>query len=424
MNLLSLAARNLSRNRRRTLISLAALVVGVGAMVAFRGFINGQQRVILENVVFGQLGAVQVHKEGYLANVQGSPLSLDLADSPELRRRLASVPGVTGVAPRLAFGGMLSMPDAEGAQGDEGAGKTTYLQLTGYEPEAEPKVTPTRLTWLGQGAFPSAVDVPELLLNADMARSLGAGVMDAKAPPPETTWPALLAADRDGALNGEAVRISGTLVSATPGDRRVGYVPLGLAQRLLRMEGRVTEYALAVERLEDAPRVRDAVRAALGAGYEVHTWDEVFPFIANILKHSDFLFSLMSSVFLLVVLLGIVNVMLMNVLERVREIGTMLAVGMRRRQVVALFLTEGALLGLVGGTLGVLVGGAVTLYLHQRGVLLPAPGATADSIIRPFVPLTYLLRSVALTTLGAALAALWPAYRAAQLRPVEALAHT
>ena len=89
MNLLSLAARNLARNRRRTLISLAALVVGVGAMVAFRGFINGQQRVILENIVFGQLGAVQVHKAGYLANVQGSPLTLDMADSPELRQRIA-----------------------------------------------------------------------------------------------------------------------------------------------------------------------------------------------------------------------------------------------------------------------------------------------------------------------------------------------
>ena len=86
MRLLSLAARNLARNRRRTAISLVALVVGVGAMVGFRGLINGQQRVILENLVFGQLGAVQVHKQGYLANVQGSPLTLDMADSEELRR--------------------------------------------------------------------------------------------------------------------------------------------------------------------------------------------------------------------------------------------------------------------------------------------------------------------------------------------------
>lgn len=423
MNFLTLAARNLARNRRRTAISLAALVVGVGAMVVLRGFINGQQRVMLENIVFGQLGAVQVHKKGYLANVQGSPLSLDMADSDELRQRMASVPGVARVAPRITFGGMLSMPDAEGAQGDEGAGKTTFLQLTGYDVDAEPKVTPMRMNWLGRGAFPTK-DAPELLLNADMARGLNASVMGAKAPPPETTWPALLAADHDGALNGENVRVSGTLVSATPGDRRVGYVPLAVAQRVLRMEGRVTEYALAVENLDEAPQVRDALRTALGGEYEVHTWDEVFPFIANIMKHQDFLFGIMTSVFLLVVLLGIVNVMLMNVLERVREIGTMLAVGMRRRQIVALFLTEGAVLGLVGGTLGALVGGAVTLWLHHRGLLLPAPGSNVDSVIRPFVSFPYLVRSVVMASVGAALAALWPAYRAAQLRPVEALAHT
>jgi putative ABC transport system permease protein len=422
MRLLSLAARNLLRNRRRTAISLVALVVGVGAMVGLRGFVNGQQRVILENLVFGQLGAVQVHKKGYLANVQGSPLTLDLADSEEVRRRIASVEGVTAVSPRIAFGGMLSLPDAEGASEDEGAGKTGFLQLTAFDPALELKVTPQRATWLGKGAHLSAVDAPELLLNADMARSLRAEVTDTRVPPER--WPALLSGDREGALNGEAVRIAGTLVSATPGDRRQGYATLGTAQRLLRMEGRVTEYALAVGALEEAPRVRDAVQAALGPEYEVHTWDEVMPFVKQLVGHQDFIFGIMPSVCLLTVLLGIVNVMLMNVLERVREIGTMLAVGTRRSQVVSLFLLEGAVLGLVGGILGALVGWAVTVWLGHRGIVLPAPGASADSIIRPSVSLLYLVRSVGLATVGASLAALWPAYRAAQLRPVEALAHS
>lgn len=101
----------------------------------------------------------------------------------------------------------------------------------------------------------------------------------------------------------------------------------------------------------------------------------------------------------------------------------MLAVGTRRWQVVSLFLMEGAVLGLVGGILGALVGWAVTLWLGQRGIHLPAPGASADSIIRPHVSVLYLVRAVGMATVGAALAALWPAYRAAQLRPVEALAH-
>jgi len=422
VTLLALATRNLLRNRRRTAIALAALVVGVGGMVVLRGLVNGQQRIILENIVQGQLGAVQVHHEGYLALVQGSPLSLDMEDSEALRQRIASVRGVVGVSPRVAFGGMLSMPEPEGAEDSEP--RTAFLQVLAFDPALEPRVTPKRMAWVGEGAFLSEVGAPELMLNADLARSLGARVMDGEAPPPQEQWPALLAADRDGALNGEGVRLSGTLVSASPGDRRVGYLPLATAQRVLRMEGRVTEYAVAVEPLEDARRVRDALRASLGPGYEVHTWEEVFPFIAQLMGQQDFLFGILSTVFLLAVLLGIVNVMLMSVLERVREIGTMLAVGMRRRSIIVLFLLEGWVLGLVGGVLGALVGGAVTYWLHQRGILLPSPGATVDSIIRPFVTFTYLGRSVVMAAVGAGLAALWPAWRASRLRPVEALAST
>ncbi|MBN1204299.1 MAG: ABC transporter permease [Myxococcaceae bacterium] len=422
MTLLALATRNLMRNRRRTAIALAALVVGVGAMVALRGLVNGQQRLILENIVFGQLGGVQVHRAGYLAHVQGSPLSLDMEDSEAVRQRIAAVPGVTGVSPRLSFGGMLSMPEPEGAADSEP--RTAFLMLLAFDPALEPRVTPKRMTWVGEGAYLSEVGAPELMLNADLARSLGARVVDAGAAPPAEQWPALLAADRDGALNGEGVRIAGTLVSASPGDRRVGYLPLATAQRLLRMEGRVTEYSVAVEPLEHAGRVRDALRASLGPGYEVHTWEEVFPFIAQVLGQQDFLFGLLSTVFLLAVLLGIVNVMLMSVLERVREIGTMLAVGMRRRSIVALFLLEGGVLGLVGGALGALLGGAVTLWLHQRGILLPSPGANADSVIRPFVSVGYLGSAVVMAAVGAGLAALWPAWRASRLRPVEALAST
>ena len=152
VKLIALAARNLTRNRRRTAIALVALVVGVGALVVLRGLVNGQQRIILENIVYGQLGAVQVHRAGYLAQVQGSPLSLDMEDTPALRERLARVAGVTRVSPRLAFGGMLSMPEPEGAAEDSEP-RTAFLQLLAFDPALEPGVTPKRMAWLGKGAF-------------------------------------------------------------------------------------------------------------------------------------------------------------------------------------------------------------------------------------------------------------------------------
>lgn len=429
MALLKLAVRNLKRNRRRTAITLVAMVVGVGVMVGLRGFINGQQEVMLENIIKGRIGGVQVHRQGYVKNVLTSPLQLDMSDTPELRATLAAVPHVLAVAPRIEFGAMVTTPDKK-PQPEDGSmlaeadqGKTSFFIATGVEPESESKVTPRRSKLINIGhLFPTA-DAPELVLNADFGVGLEAKVHEpGTAMPPLEQQIALLAGDRDGALNGENVVLGGTFPSFSPGDKRVGLVPLAIAQRVLRMEGKVTEYALAVDTIENVDSVAGALKAKLGPEYEVHTWSELFPFVKTLTSTQDFIFSIVSAVFLAVVLLGIVNAMLMTVLERTREIGTMLAVGMKRRQIVQMFLLEGVVIGFVGSTLGLAVGLIAVAYFNKHGIPLPAPGATVDSIVRPQVSLRFVIGAAVGTPLGAGLATLWPAYRASLLRPVEALA--
>ena len=427
-NLLTLASRNLTRNRRRTAISLVALLVGVGAMVALKGFINGQQHVILENVVEGQVGAIQVHKKGYLANVLSLPLTLDMADSPALRAKMLAVKGVKAVAPRISFGTQIATPDKvvqDRELTEAEKGKTNFFLATGIDPALERVVAPVRFGWIAAGRFFEGVEAEEVVLNAEMASGMAVPLMpDALRRPAREEWPNLIGPDRDGTLSGAIVAVSGTLSSVLPGDRKVGLVPLGTAQKMLQMEGRVTEYAVGVDRFDDAAAVRDALAGALGEAYEVHTWDQVVPFIKDLMETQNFVLNLMSTIFLAIVLVGIVNTMLMSVLERVREIGTMLAVGMRRRQIISLFVLEGAILGVLGGVAGALAGLGLVAWLHHHGIALPAPGATTDSIVRPFVGAAFLVRSVGLAALGSAVAALWPAMRASRLRPVEALAST
>jgi putative ABC transport system permease protein len=429
MALLKLAARNLRRNRRRTVITLVAMVVGVTGMVALRGFINGQQDVMLENIIDGRLGAVQVHRLGYVKNVLTSPLQLDMVDTPELRAQLASTAHVTAVAPRIEFGAMVTTPDKRPPP-DDGSelpeadqGKTSFFLATAIEPETEGRVTPRRHRLVGQGRMFPKPDAPELVLNAEFAVGLDAHLHDPTAPlPPIEQQLALLAGDRDGALNGENMVLGGTFPSFSPGDKRVGLVPLSIAQRVLRMEGRVTEYGLALDDYQRADQVRDALQAKLGPEYEVHTWAQLFPFIKSLTGTQDFIFSIITAVFLTVVLLGIVNAMLMSVLERTREIGTMLAVGMRRRQIIKLFLFEGMVIGTIGALLGLTVGLVIVAIAHSKGIPLPAPGATVDSIVRPWVSLRFVLGALAGTPVGAGLATFWPAWRASRLKPVEALA--
>jgi putative ABC transport system permease protein len=198
-------------------------------------------------------------------------------------------------------------------------------------------------------------------------------------------------------------------------------VPLWLAQRMLRMEGRVTTYAIAVDRLDNLEPIRDQLQTALGPDFEVMTWSEIFPFLKSMMGTQDFIFSILFGVILSVVLLGIVNAMLMTVLERTREIGTMLAVGMKRRQVISLFLLEGAVQGIVGGIAGMLLGALVVFVLNRHGINLPAPGASVSAVLRPFVPLSFMIGVAVGAPLGASVACLWPAWRASRLRPVEAL---
>lgn len=432
LQLLKLAARNLRRNRRRTLITLAALIFGVMVMVSLRGFINGMQNMIIENLVYGQAGAIQIHKAGYFENVLSSPLTLDMEDTPEVRQKILSVKGVTALAPRVQFGAMLSTPDKPLPEGEtrelreDEKGKTSFFLATGIDPDAEQKVVPKRTTWLKHGGqmFASASD-DQLVLNADFAKGMDAKVIQKSSRPEDVAqWPALLAADRDGSLNGANVTVSGELLSVIPGDRKYGFVPLKTAQSVLHMENRVTEYALGVDPKADLGKVKSELQAALGPAYDVKTWDEILPFIKELTGTQDKVFGIITNIFLFVVLLGIVNAMLMSVLERVREIGTMLAVGMRRRQITLLFLFEGAVLGILGGAIGVLFGALIVTALNHKGVPLPAPGATTESIVRPFVPMLYLVRTLLFATVGASLAALWPAWRASRLRPVEALAST
>jgi putative ABC transport system permease protein len=417
LGLASLALRNVSRNRRRTVMALTGIGIGVAAMISLRAFVTGQQELFLNGLVNGHLGALQVHRRGYLDSLEALPLNLDFEDTPALRSALLSVPGVTATAGRIVFGAMLSTPPEGEAQDSTSA----FLMLTGIEPELERRVCPQRFKWVAQGRVFDEPSARELWLNADLARSVGLAQVPAEHLPAEERWPVLLANDRDNLLNGEAVAMTATLLSTVPGDRRVGYVALKVAQRLLRMEGRVTELAVGVESLDQVPRIQADLQAKLGNQFEVHTWVQLMPFLKGLLNNMDLTFGISTGLMMLVVLLGLLNAMLSNVLERQREIGMLLAIGLRRSQITALFLLEGAAVGALGGLLGVALGAAVVLSLHSTGITIPIPGSDVPAVVTPTLQPLVLVATFTLAVPAAAAATLWPAVRASRLRPIQAL---
>jgi putative ABC transport system permease protein len=234
---------------------------------------------------------------------------------------------------------------------------------------------------------------------------------------------ALLAPDRDGALSGENMHVTGTMTITAPGaENQVAVVPLPLAQRLLHMDGRATELAVAVDDIDDASRVAASIQQRLGPDFEVHTWDRVAIFVNEILLRQEIVVNVIATIFMILMLLGVANTMLMSVLERTREIGTMMAVGVRRNTIIGLFLLEALALGALGGVLGSGAGTLFVLWLHGKGVQLYMPGQSVPFTIRPVVGPAYLALVVAIAAGGGMIFALYPAWRAGRLRPVEALA--
>lgn len=400
MRLLLLALRNLTRNKRRSLITALAVLFGCTAIVALQGINNGFVVNLIETTVESKHGAVQVFRKGHIGS--DDPLKLSLPQDPDLVRRIEAVPGVLAVAPRLSFDGMVN-------NGNE----STMFMATAIDPDREYKVCPKRQTRVSPGSQPlRSGREGDALIGKTLAEALGADkgatlVMQAAGPHAST--------------NALDVEISGFLPTQSVAEsKRMATVRLRFAQDLLRMPNQVSEYVIGIAKLEQADAVAASLRQALGSEYEVTTWADLDPATKTRVGSVLYVMLFIGGVLFLLVATGIVNTMLMSVFERVREIGTMLALGVRRWQVTTLFLAEALLLGLFASTSGVLLGYGIVAGVFRNGFTIRPPGGDATTIY-PQISVSYLLLVVGFALFGTMLAALYPAWKAARLRPVDAL---
>ncbi len=202
-------------------------------------------------------------------------------------------------------------------------------------------------------------------------------------------------------------------------NKRTVIVSLALAQSLLGMPDQVTELGVSIMPGADVDTVAAQLRAAIGPDLEVHTWRQLEPYVRDTLRRQGTVIDVVALVLLFIVLSSIASTTAMSVHERTAEIGTLLALGLRRRQVLALFLVEASVLGVAGAALGAVVGGLTVLALGAHGVTLRVLASTIT--LRPVIDLPALALGMALCSGGAVLVAAWQARRAANLDPVEAL---
>ena len=397
-----LALRSLLGDARRTGLTVAAIAAGLAALIFLWAFNDGLHRNMLGNFQDTLVGSLQIHRQGFFDNPR---LSLHIEDQQPIVDALAEA-DVDAWTRRLETYVLTASGSA-----------TEGSFLIGIDPVAEPSVT--RLhekVTLGRFLLPD--DDYTCIMGATAARNLGVDVGDEVV---------LVAYDRFGVMSAEAFELVGIITSGEMGvDSGLVLAPLASLQEMLEMEGRVTDFPARV-----APGRLDEVTAQLkerlgGRDLEVMRWHDMFPVMYEwVILHNGFLY-LFLGIVLIIVLAGVLNTVLLSMIERVREFGVFMALGNRNADIRLLVLVESLFIGIAGAVVGTLLGifivAAAALYGIDMSALV---GSTeqfyVDPVIYPSLNLTHLGVTVAAVLAATVLAGLYPAWRAGRLQPAEAI---
>ncbi len=414
MTLLRLALRNVARQRRRTLLSLAVLAAGFMALALAGGFMSQTFEGLADSAIRGGLGHVQILHPKALDGDEAQSLEYALPDGEALAQRLRGDAAVAEVLPRIQFMGLLS----------SGARSVAFLG-SAVDPEREARFMGSLeqvkdgakapggagSRWLG--ADPAA---REVILGIGLAKSLGASVGSGLT---------LMSTTKDGALNAVDVEVVGLqdLGLKELNDRTLT-VSLGTAAMLLDAGPARSRLSVILKDPEAAGPEALRLQALVGEGCAAQPWFELAAFYRQVRLLYFAIFGFMGLVLALVVLLATANTLLMSVMERVREFGTLRALGLRPGQLVALLQLEGALLGLAGSAVGLVLTLLLRAGLNALHLQMPAPPGTSHGYeLRIFfVPGVYLAAFLGLQAV-IQLSALFPGLKAARLRVTEALRH-
>lgn len=412
LNILKIASRNLFRYWRRTMLTAGLVTVGVVAVLLFVALAGSFKTLMIAEITESYLGHLQVHRRGYVASIDTLPLNLNMPSDKvaAVEQAFGKVAGIAAWSPRVKLPAMFS-----------NFTQTTSIRVNGIDPAKEIATSPRLLDRLVDGTGEGLLAKGEIQLPELLARGMGVKVGDTIV---------LIATNRDGSVNGRTFVVRGILASATGPGGRDGYIHIDDARQLLRLkDDEISEIAVRLADVSTAAAIADRLAGLLapiqGPGgksmLEVHDWAKLTPF-ANIAKMIDALIVAVRVLLVAIVLIAVMNVMMMAVFERIREIGTIAAMGTPPGRILGLFLTEGLLLGVFGSAVGIAFS-TLAVWGVNLGDLTFSFGQAANlRLVANLAPADMLMTS-GVVIVVATLASLQPAWKAARMDPVTALRH-
>jgi len=400
---LSLVLRNLLRQPRRSAIAIAAVAFGIVSLMLANGFVEWIYFDMRESTIHSQLGHLQIVRPGYHDAGRSDPFGYLLPASGAALDAVIAQPGVTTVAPRLTFSGLASHDDTTVSFVGEGVSPAREVELS-------------RSLVVTDGVPLQEGDARGALFGVGLARNLGVKVGDNVV---------LLVNKASGGANAVDVTVRGLFSTITKAyDDSALRLPIETARKLLAVKGAHTWVVL----LDDTDRT-DAVSASVRGHippreFEVVPWHRLADFYNKTVALFSKQMRVVEVIIAAIIVLSITNTMMMGVMERTGEIGTSMALGVRRRSILALFLCEGALLGIFGGVIGLVLGFALGALISAIGIPMPPPPGMAHGFVGQIrITPEFAVEAFTLAVVTALIASLYPAWKASQLAIVDALRH-
>ncbi|MDY0123162.1 FtsX-like permease family protein [Sulfurimonas sp.] len=407
-NIIKISFRNLTRSGRRTVLTASLITIGVIFVLVYAALSGSFKSYMVAQITDSMMGHIQIHKKGYVESIDNLPLDKNLNQKQleEITKLLDENPYVQNYTFRLKLGAMFSNYIS-----------STSIRLNAIEPKRETSTLPLFASRIN-GEDPTLLKEGSLIVPDILAKGMDVKVGDTVV---------LVATNEKGSVNGLNFKVSATLESISGPGGRDGYIHINDAKKLLRLsEMQISEIVIRlkdVDELQKALKFLEPLKLIKNKQdkpvFEVHSWEKLSPFY-NIVKMLDIMDISIKIILISIVLISILNVMVMSVYERIKEIGTIAAMGTTPSTIIKLFLTEGLMLGVFGTAVGTLFSYIIVFIINRIGITFSF-GREEGLILSPVLNGSEVVFVVLIVIIISLIASISPARKAAKLNPVDAL---
>lgn len=394
--------RNIVKNYRRSLITMVSIIIGMIACLLTQGFFNWNLSQMRESMIHSGIGHYQLYAAGFSKFSNDNPYQYLIEDAAPILAELRNIPGVELVTTRMAFNGILSSGD-----------KSAVIVGEAGNPENERKLNSNSGLTVGAGL--SSNKPYGIMIGDGVARKLSAQLGDTLT---------LIGNMKDGGINAVDLELAGITNSGYPElDNVSASAALGATQNLLNIDNNVQKIVVLLKNTGDMKQILPRIKE-ISKKYqlEYRSWETLAEFYQSLKLMYNVVFYIIILIILVIVTFTISNTINMNINDRVREIGTIRALGTGRTQVALIFIVESGLIGIIGGLIGLVISYLFIGFTELIGGL-PVIISGAKEPLRVFFhpDQRTIVICMALFSMVAMVAAIVPSRKASKISITEAL---